>query len=399
MNDIIGKAHKKWRAEITELDEFFGREPSYPLSSVEEHISYELHKQNELSKKLSVKQRQDLESVTSSICGSLSQGFSELVEVNQQGFEAITDAVLNNTEIISSQLDIVNRNLEQINSTLDWGFSALIEQLTLTNQRLDTIIHLLNIPDSQKQRKYHIEKGFEFMKKSNSDPIFFADAKEHFEKAIEIEKSDYLSLQQLGIIHLYSADLLNFELSEEYFRNSIRYSNSEIGFARNTQFPSTFHFTYNPSKITATSLMHLGRNYYKRENYQLAYETALKGVKIYDMIELNFDLSKYSCILNNKQNTLLYLNKAIKKDRYITLKTLNDRDGIFIKESYVINFLKNLQVEATSLAQKNLIELKSMAQKNSIYKTELENIESLVDKNEYLSSLKSLEKIGFELPN
>lgn len=396
-NDLISKAHKKWRAEISELDEFFGRKPRAPLAAHQEHLTYEMHKQNEILKKLSATEQSELKNTTNAICGSIENGFSELYEINQNGFEAITNSIDANTTEISKKLGEVNRNLEKIDATLHWGFSALINQLTITNKKLDQIIHLLNIPDSQRQRKYHIEQGFDFLKKSNTNSLFFNKSKQHFEEVIKIEDADYLSLQQLGIIHLYSKELLDFQLSEKYFEQSILYSNSDIGFTRNQQNSSSFHFTYNPSKITATSLMHLARNYFIRDNYKKAFETAKRAVNIYEMVGVYFDLSKYACALNDDKGTLLFLTKAISMDRYISVKTLNEE--LLITQNYVQDFLKSLENKTTSKAFIDLKDLKAIANQNSIYKNELIQIESLVKKNTYLDSLLALEKIGYELEN
>jgi tetratricopeptide (TPR) repeat protein len=386
-----------WKSELSLIDEFFGKEPRYPLATKLEHQEYEFHKQNELLKNLSNEQKQSLKETTNAICGSLENGFSELYNINTTGFNSIISAIENSTEEITEELGEVNRNLEKINSTLSWGFSALIEQMTLTNQKLDQIIHLLNIPDSQKQRKYHIEQGFDFIKKSKINKVFFNKAKQHFEDVIKIEDADYLSLQQLGIIHLYSNELLDLELSEKYFEQSILYSNSDIGFARNQQNSSSFHFTFNPTKITANSLMHLARNYYIREDYQKAFNTALKGLEIYKMVGIYFDLSKYSASLNNEEDSLHYLNKAISMDRYIAVKVLTEEK--LIKENYVQSFLKNLEIKTTSKALTELNEIEHTAHQNSVFKQEISNIKNLTSNKTYLKSLEALEKIGYELEN
>jgi tetratricopeptide (TPR) repeat protein len=386
-----------WKSELSLLDEFFGQEPRYPLATKVEHQAYELHKQNELLKKLSSNQRLELKNTTSAVCGSLENGFGKLYEVNTKGFKSIVSAVDRAQEEITSTLYQVNRNLEQINATLNWGFSAVLEQLTISNHKLDQIIHLLNIPDSQKQRKYHIEQGYEFIKKTKINPIFYNKSKQHFEDAIKIEDSDYLSLQQLGIIYLYSKELLDLELSEKYLEKSILYSNSDIGFSHNQQNPSSFHFTYNPSKITATSLMHLARIFFIKEEYIKSYDTAKKGIDIYEMVGIHYDISKYAFALNKEKQAIFHLNKAISMDRYITVKTINEE--LLIKQPSVHILLNNLAVNTNKKANMDLIEIKQIVHNNSAYKDEVENIEKLVNAKTYLNSLIALENIGYELYN
>lgn len=386
-----------WKSELSLIDEFFGKEPRFPLATVIEHQAYEFHKQNELIKDLSYNQQEDLKITTSAICGSLEKGFNKLYEVNSRGFNSIVSSLENTKEAITDELWKVNRNLEQIDATLSWGFSAIIDQLTLTNEKLDKIIHLLNIPDSQKQRKYHIEQGFNFIKKTKLNPVFFNKAKQHFEDAVKIEDSDYLSLQQLGIIHLYSKDLLSLNLSEKFFEQSILYSNSDIGFARNQQNSSSFHFTYNPSKITATSLMHLARIYFIREDYTKAYETAKKGLNIYEMVGIYYDMSKYACVLGKENETISHLEKAISMDRYISVKTINEK--VLFKNQYVRNYLKDLEQKVTKKATQDFVEIRNNAHNNTVFKGEINLIDKFLKEQNYLSSLKALEVIGYELEN
>lgn len=394
---MISKTEKKWMAQISELDEFFGREPKYPLTSVQEHISYELHKTNEIHKKLSYNQIEELKNSTLQVCGSIEEGFTELFEVNKTGFENITNAIQSGNDLLSTGINTINRNLEQIDATLHWGFSALINQLTITNSKLDQIIQLLNIPDSQKQRKFHIEEGFHNMKKSSLNPYFFTKAKEHFEKAIEINDDDYLSLQQLGIIHMYSKDELNLELSSNYLKKSIIFSESEIQFSRNVEKPSSFQFSYNPSKITATTLTHLARNYFINENYQSAYENALKATKIYRLVSSYYDLSIYASNMKNEKASIAFLNEAIKMDRYIVLKALTEEN--LADKKYILDYLKNLNFRTAKIAEENLKELESIMHHNSIYKKQIDKIRTLINKKTYLNSLKSLEFMGYELDN
>jgi len=386
-----------WKSELSLLDEYSGNKPRYPLSTKIEYQAYEFNIQNELLKTLSYNQQQELKDTTSAVCGSLQSGFSELYDINTKGFKSIVSILENATDEISTKFNEVNRNLEQINATLSWGFYEMIEQLTLTNKKLDKLIQLLNIPDSQKQRKYHLEQGFDFLKKSKINSFFYSNAKQHFENAIKIEDTDYLSLQQLGMIHLYSKDLLDLSLAEKYFKKSILYSESDIDFARNQQNPSSFHFTYNPSKITSISLLHLARNYFIRKDYEMAFKTAERSIRIYEMVGTYFDLSKYACVLNQNKRTLFFLNKAISMDRYISIKALNEK--LLIKHNYVQSFLKGLRNTVTSKALKDLKDLKRTAHQNSHLMNEVNNVEILVNKNTYIDSLKALEKIGYKLDN
>jgi len=75
-----------WKSELSLIDEFFGKEPRFPLATEVEHQSYEFHKQNEILKKLSSEQQTEIRNTTNQICGTIENGFGELYQVNQKGF-------------------------------------------------------------------------------------------------------------------------------------------------------------------------------------------------------------------------------------------------------------------------------------------------------------------------
>lgn len=386
-----------WKSELSLVQEFFGQEPRFPLATEIEHQKYEFNKQNEILQSIGAEQRLSLENATHSICGSVENGFAELYKANTIGFNAINNSLEDGFSKMSESISGVNRSLENINSTLEWGFSKFINVLTITNRKLDQIIHLLNIPDNQKQRKYHVEQGFDFLKKSNFNKVFYNVSKNHFEKALEIEQSDYLCLQQLGLIHMYSLEHLDLSLSKNYLEKSITYSNAEIGFDINKENPSSFHSTFNPRIITVTSLMQLARNHYIEENFSKAISIAKQGLSISNTVGLNFDLAKYACSINDDDLAIKHLNNAIEMDRYIAVKSLTDKN---LAKNHSVNLhLKSISLKANLKVLQDLEELKSVAHSNSIYKSQISKIERLTKNGNYLDSLKALEEIGYELEN
>lgn len=394
MSDFLEVAHEEWRAEITKLDEFFGRDPRYPLASIEKHILFETKKQNEILEKCSIEQRDEIRNATSAVCKSLEDGISELASINEKGFENITNAIENNTEVLSTGVNAINRNIEQINATLDWGFLTVANQLIATNDKLDEIIQLLSLPESQKQRKFHIEQGFDFLRKSNKNKLFFTKSKQNFTKAIEIEDSDYISLQQLGVIHLYSLEYLDFELAKKHLDQSILYSEAETDGKRNSK-ESLSVFSC-PAKITATSMMHLARCYYLEGDCQRAYEIAKSSTDFLylpEMVSVLFDLTKYSVHLNYHEEALEYLSLAIWMDRYISIKALTEKKLMNCR--FITDYLKDDSRKLFDLANEELQHLKSIIRLNSIYQNEFETIEKLVNQNTYLSSRLALEKSGY----
>lgn len=382
-----------WKSELSLIDEAFGKNPKFPLATQIEYQKYEFNKQNELLKDLTLAQQEEIKNTTKIVCGSIENGFNKLYEVNSRSYEKI----INNLEDIKFNEEEINRSLDQINSTLEWGFSSLLENLTINNNRLNQIIQLLNIPDSQKQRKHHIEQGFDFMKKAKLNSDLYEYAKDNFEKAIGIENTDYLSLQQLGIIHFYNSKFLDLAISKEYFLKSITLSEADINTNKNIQNRSSFVFTFNPTKITATSYLHLSRIYFKNSEYQMAYDSAIKGIKILNLLSLNYDLSIYAAKLNDEVNALKYLKTAISKDRFLAVKAVNDAN--LIKNPYVTNFLNELTEKYIKIAKEDFNKIKLIAPYDTSYMERINYIEKLINQNNYLDALEALEAIGYFLNN
>jgi len=115
------------------------------------------------------------------------------------------------------------------------------------------------------------------------------------------------------------------------------------------------------------------------------------------MVGIYFDLSKYACALNDAKGTLLFLDKAISMDRYISVKALNEKS--LITKNYVQDYLKNLYTKTTQKAIEELEEIKEVVHQNTAYKSEIYRIESYIKENTYLDALKGLEILGYTLYN
>jgi hypothetical protein len=92
----------------------------------------------------------------------------------------------------------------------------------------------LRIPDSQKQRVYYIEQGLKYLKNAileGANSTFFIDALESFKESEKIEKKDFITLNRIGYIFLYSINHFNPGMAEEYFLRSSReaYAEAMIG--------------------------------------------------------------------------------------------------------------------------------------------------------------------------
>lgn len=100
------------------------------------------------------------------------------------------DAIIQARDAICATLETgfgeVNDNLYGIRDDIDrlsrlvgYGFSIVLEQQKITNKYLGQIEKILRIPDSQKQRVYHINEGMKYLQnafKQSAASDFYADA-------------------------------------------------------------------------------------------------------------------------------------------------------------------------------------------------------------------------------
>jgi hypothetical protein len=258
---IIEEVHK----ELSEIDIFFGRPVKYPLASIKSYIKYEANKQNQVIQSCNSKVVSEIISTTENVCGTIQEGFANLYEINSKGFSKTN----HNLRAINSTLNYgfndLSEKLINIDHVLRWNFSRIIEQARITNHKLEVIVKLLNIPDIQKERKYYIEQGLNFLIKGRLNSLFIEKSIQNFERAILIEDTDYFTFLQLGYIYLYSKEQLDIEKSKEYLKLSILFSEADIDFNSSSIIghSSSFAFNYDPRNIASKAMMYLSRILYK----------------------------------------------------------------------------------------------------------------------------------------
>lgn len=391
---------KEVHTELSELDEFFGRPARSPIASLETYIKFETRKQNEIIQNSSREVANEIQISTQNVCGTLQEGFESLYEVNTKGFNQVNENLETLNATLTGGIIGLGYKLDKIENTMRWGFSKFIEQSKISNQKLESVIKLLNIPDIQKERKYYIEQGINFFIKGKTSQVFIEKSITNFNKALEIEDTDYFTFSQLGFIHLYAKDFIDIEKARNYLEKAILFGEADINFNSSAigNYNSSFEFKYSPSKITSNSLMYLAQIYYREKNFEKAFELAEKGYKINPKnLRVGFDLAKYSICTGRWTFGEKILNEIIEQDRYISIKAITDKD--LASNGYIRDYLNIKNKLTHDIALKNLQDLKNKIKQNSIYFEKIQKIESLVSKRQYLSSLKSLELMGYELDN
>lgn len=357
---------------------------------------------------------------------------------------------------IDSNITELRGEINNLASMIDWKMSQMIEEQRITNQLLGHIAQLLRIPDSQKQRVYHIEQGIKYLKnafmENDVNSLFYDDAFEELKKAEQIEKKDFITLNKIGQVHLYSKKHLNFQTAEEYFLKSARESFAEY----NAQGTTTSN-NLNPlgqsysdmeiiklidsgSKLAAVKLcanqkgwsLEQSKNYvdslisdqnngslpinnflistvdsyllaarcsYLRQNNSKAIEYSEKACNLIPkFLNAKFDKAKYLAANNESIESVNLLQQVISSDRYFSVKTV--KDGDLISKTETTDLLERLKINSYNQAKERLEELTKRATKNSKANEIISEIKSHLSRDNYLSNMKAIDLLDskYNLP-
>ena len=330
------------------------------------------------------------------VCGNLEEGFE------------IIDSHLAD---IKFELGEIKDELNSIASLLDWGFSALLEQLRVTNTLLGKIEKLLRIPDSQKERIYYIEQGLKYLKNAileGCDSEFYNDALESFKKAEKIEKKDFIVTNRIGQIYLYSTRHLDFSLAKDYFLMSAREAMAEANIEGTPTSLNlspagyeTLHYSHNVYLLAAAeAYLYAGRSCYLLQDLSNAIKYSGKGYALIpEFVEAGFEQSKYFATQNQYDEAVKILKTVIKKDRYYSVKTISDRD--LFSHSPIRKLLDEFTLEAIDISKEKFVEYKNNLIANSSATGVLNMIEEEIEKNSFLSCMKAFDMLNgeYQLPS
>ncbi len=287
---------------------------------------------------------------------------------------------------------------------LDWRLSLMIEEQRLTNQLLGNIAQLLRIPDSQKQRVYHIEQGLKYLKNAileGTNSTFYTDALEGFQEAEKIERKDFITLSRIGFIYLYSQTHLNIPLAEEYFLKSAREAFAEANasgttasnyFAPQGNLPqiysqSPFH------AATAEAYLYASRACYLQQKINEASDLAGKAYNLIpEFVEAGFEQAKYLAASNRETEAAMVLHTVIDKDRYFSRKTLLDAD--LLTKQPILNLLDNFYKKAIWNAKSGLSHCKGKISKKNMVDGIISDIEKNISKDNFLSAMKAIDLLN-----
>lgn len=224
-------------------------------------------------------------------------------------------------------------------SFLNQGLGNLLQEQINTNILLENIGLLLKLPDSEKQRQLHIERGIKFSLQSKKDSDLIIDAKDELEAALKLMPQDWFVLQQLGIIYLYNDEVINIPLSKEYFLKAAKYakadSETEGIIYINNLFNQKLSNPFNKNDITIGGLKDFVREAYLSAalcsyilcDFKDAAKIALKALDQDDEHPKSLFLSaKYLARTDDKELAIINIKRAISIAPYYCVVAYLDSD-------------------------------------------------------------------------
>jgi tetratricopeptide (TPR) repeat protein len=248
---------------------------------------------------------------------------------------------------------IENANLEQI-ETLKKGFKFLdqrmigIQQEQInTNILLENIGHLLKLPDSEKQRQLHIERGMKFSNQAMKDGDIAIDAKNELDAALKLMPQDWFVLQQLGTLLLFNENVFNVFEAKNYFLKAAKYayadSETRGTFYINNLFKQKLSIPYESKNNSQVGLNNFAIEAYLNaalcsyilSEFEEAVVIAKKALSINnENAKVLFFTAKYLARNNCKDEAFEFLRKAISNAPYLCIAIHGDIDLITIPEIF-----------------------------------------------------------------
>lgn len=316
---------------------------------------------------------------------SASQRHSEAIE---QASDAICSTLESGFSDLNYSLEDIKDGINGLSNLVGHGFSLVVEGQKITHKYLGQIQNLLRIPDSQKQRVYHIDEGMKYLQnafRQSADSEFYSDALEEFKKSEAIEKKDFFSLFHIGFIYLKSNKHLDPKTSENYFRNSARYYLAEALVSGTNVSNSLLQSHKGFLLEAAEAYLFAAEACYIQEKFSEATELAAEAWKTYpDMTKAGFMQAKYLAANKQANEAATVLEKVIRINRYLSMEVLADLD--LTSKPEIINLIEKLRTEAVQEAKAKYELCSKVVLPNSIATEYLSSIDKLIKQETFLEA-------------
>lgn len=228
-------------------------------------------------------------------------------------FDSIESQIIKSSTGIESELLVLNQRAR-----------LLYEQIRLANGKLDEIIELLQIPDSEKERLHSIKLGMKFYINARKDPDMYKDALDEFEKALSLMSQDYFVLNKIGCIYTYGREMINLKKALESFLKSAKYASVEDG----AEAKDIASDSYNNAALISYAL----------GDDENAVKYQQKSVNIKDNPQNHFLLAKYQ--VRNQDVSSAIENLDLSIDGSPSMINGVFLDGDLVSSQEILDFIK-----------------------------------------------------------
>lgn len=317
---------------------------------------------------------QEIQSLATLITSSLDDGFSmmntRMLEVNgnlqsiDKGIGAVNQTLQQGNQILSninSGIAQMNRGINavalgincldshvvagfnQLDCHIVSGFAALGSnisqaasviqyQLQSSEIVLRKILDELRIPESQRERRYHIEEGMKYFNKGmrSGDCLYFEDALDEFSRAISIERKDFFSWYYTGMIYLYSKEHISPDKALSAFDRYIHYADA---------LPQRHN-------LFDEAIMMKAECKYLMQDVDAAYllvEKLMPNSTKAALRAMKYLSASTDC--NRQKQTVEILKDLMQKNPYIVMQILEDYD--LLSNTFITDYLSKFRIEVS----------------------------------------------------
>ncbi len=265
------------------------------------------------------------------------------------GFTAIGGGIAQMNRGINAMVSGVNRldshvvaGFSALNSNISQVASVLHYQMQQSKVVLEQILDELRIPESQRERRYHIEEGMKYFNKAmkSGDCLYFDDALDEFTKAVAIERKDFFSWYYTGMIYLYSKEHIDPEKALSAFDRYIHYADA---------LPQRHN-------LFDEAIMMKAECKYLMQEVDTAYCLVEKLMKNNEKAALRgMKYLSASTDSNKQQQAVETLKNLMQKNPYIVMQILEDYD--LLSNIYITEYLSRFKTELFKEINQNISSL------------------------------------------
>lgn len=245
-------------------------------------------------------------------------------------------ALYNSQNITNKKLDQIEQSICSLGQMIGEGISMINFQLSHSVTLLNNLLDELRIPETQRERRYHIEEGSKFlaMALAENDKFYYDDAISEFQEAIKLDSKDFYSWFNLGFIYLHSVNHIDILKAYDAFERSVHYAHAEA-VQHNNQ--SLIH------KIDEAYLHMAEVKYFMRD--------PSSAIQLTEKCENNrekalFMTAKYLSFMEDdscKLRAADILRELLSTNPFLSLQVLEDAD--IIHNSHVVSMLEEVTRE------------------------------------------------------